>query len=74
VSTVGQAKTPSPWGTYDMGGNVVEVLDTLAPEPAGYHFIRDWRYYHGGSPMRPPTRWRSQPSATTPVTIRSSKS
>ena len=48
VSTVGQAKTPSPWGTYDQGGNVVEVLDSLAPQPAGYHFIRDWRYYHGG--------------------------
>jgi formylglycine-generating enzyme required for sulfatase activity len=48
VSTVGQAKTPSPWGTYDMGGNVVEVLDTLAPLPPGHHFVRDWRYYHGG--------------------------
>jgi formylglycine-generating enzyme required for sulfatase activity len=48
VSTVGQAKTPSPWGTYDMGGNVVEVLDTLAPQPAGYNFLREWRYYHGG--------------------------
>ena len=48
VSTVGQAKTPSPWGAYDMGGNVVEVLDSLAPQPAGYHFLREWRYYHGG--------------------------
>jgi hypothetical protein len=48
VSTVGQAKTPSPWGTYDMGGNVVEVLDTLAAQPSGYNFLRDWRYYHGG--------------------------
>jgi formylglycine-generating enzyme required for sulfatase activity len=48
VSTVGQAKTPSPWGTYDMGGNVVEVLDTVAPQPPGYNFLRDWRYYHGG--------------------------
>jgi hypothetical protein len=48
VSTVGQAKTPSPWGTYDQGGNVVEVLDTLAPQPPGYNFLRDWRYYHGG--------------------------
>jgi formylglycine-generating enzyme required for sulfatase activity len=48
VSTVGQAKTPSPWGAYDMGGNVVEHTDSLAPQPAGYHFIRDWRYYHGG--------------------------
>ena len=48
VSTVGQAKTTSPWGTYDMGGNVVEVLDTIAPQPPGYNFLRDWRYYHGG--------------------------
>ncbi len=48
VSTVGQARTLSPWGTLDQGGNVVEVLDTLAPQPPGYHFIRDWRYYHGG--------------------------
>ena len=48
VSTVGQAKTTSPWGTYDMGGNVVEVLDTLAPQPPGYKFLRGWRYFHGG--------------------------
>jgi hypothetical protein len=48
VSTIGQAKTPSPWGTYDQGGNVVEHTDTLAPQPPGYNFIRDWRYYHGG--------------------------
>jgi hypothetical protein len=48
VSTVGQDKTPSPWGTYDQGGNVVEVLDTLAPQPPGYNFLRAWRYYHGG--------------------------
>jgi formylglycine-generating enzyme required for sulfatase activity len=48
VSTAGQAKTPSPWGAYDMGGNVVEHTDSLAPQPPGYHFIRDWRYYHGG--------------------------
>jgi hypothetical protein len=48
VSTVGQAKTPSPWGAYDMGGNVVEHTDSLAPQPPGYDFVRDWRYYHGG--------------------------
>jgi formylglycine-generating enzyme required for sulfatase activity len=48
VSTVGQAKTPSPWGAYDMGGNVVEHTDSLAPQPPGYRFVRDWRYYHGG--------------------------
>jgi formylglycine-generating enzyme required for sulfatase activity len=48
VSTVGQDKTPSPWGTYDMAGNVVEITDTSAPLPPGFNFIRDWRYYHGG--------------------------
>ena len=48
VSTVGQDKTPSPWGTYDQGGNAVEILDTLAPQPPGYNFLRDWHYYHGG--------------------------
>lgn len=48
VSTIGQAKTPSPWGAYDMGGNVVEHTDSIAPQPPGYDFVRDWRYYHGG--------------------------
>jgi len=48
VSTVGQDKTPSPWGTYDQNGNVVQILETLAPQPAGYNFLRNWRYYHGG--------------------------
>jgi hypothetical protein len=48
VSTVGQVKTPSPWGTYDQNGNVVQILDTLAPQPPGYKFLRDWHYYHGG--------------------------
>ncbi len=48
VSTVGQTKTFSPWGTLDQGGNVVEVLDTEAPQPPGVNFLRDWRYYHGG--------------------------
>jgi hypothetical protein len=48
VSTVGQTRTPSPWGTLDQGGNVVEILETLAPQPPGYNFLRNWRYYHGG--------------------------
>ena len=48
VSTVGQTKTFSPWGTLDQGGNVVEILDSLAPQPPGYKFLRDWHYYHGG--------------------------
>jgi hypothetical protein len=28
--------------------NVVEILDTLAPQPADYDFLRNWHYYHGG--------------------------
>ena len=48
VSRVGQDKTPSPWGTYDQNGNVVEILDTLAPQPPSYNFLRNWHYYHGG--------------------------
>jgi hypothetical protein len=45
---VGQTKTLSPWGTLDQGGNVVEHIDTVAPQPPGFNFVRDWRYYHGG--------------------------
>jgi hypothetical protein len=48
VSTVGQDKTPSPWGSLDMAGNVVELLDTVAPQPPGYNFLRSCIYYHGG--------------------------
>ncbi len=48
VSSVGQTRTPSPWGTLDQGGNVVEILETIAPQPPGYNFLRNWRYYHGG--------------------------
>jgi len=29
LGTVGQAKTLSPWGTLDQGGNVVEWTDTI---------------------------------------------
>ena len=48
MSTVGQDKTPSPWGTYDEAGNVVELLDNVAPQPPSYNFLRSWNYYHGG--------------------------
>ena len=26
----------------------MEILDTLAPQPPGYNFLRDWHYSHGG--------------------------
>jgi formylglycine-generating enzyme required for sulfatase activity len=48
LSTVGQAKTTSPWGTLDQGGNVVEWTDTITPPPFGVKGHRVWRRLHGG--------------------------
>jgi formylglycine-generating enzyme required for sulfatase activity len=48
LSTVGQAKTLSPWGTLDQGGNVVEWTDTITPSPLGTTKGRVWRRLHGG--------------------------
>jgi hypothetical protein len=48
VSTVGQARTTSPWGTLDQGGNAVEWTDTITPPPAGTGQGRVWRRLHGG--------------------------
>jgi hypothetical protein len=48
LGTVGQAKTTSPWGTLDQGGNAVEWTDTIAPAPAGSGKGRVWRRLHGG--------------------------
>jgi formylglycine-generating enzyme required for sulfatase activity len=48
VSTVGQTRSPSPWGTYDQGGNVVEWQDTIVDAPPGYTEHRVWRRMHGG--------------------------
>ncbi len=48
VGTVGQAKTTSPWGTLDQGGNVVEWTDTITPPPSGREGGRVWRRLHGG--------------------------
>jgi hypothetical protein len=48
LSTVGQAKTTSPWGTLDQGGNVVEWTDTITPPPSGRSGGRTWRRLHGG--------------------------
>lgn len=35
VVDVGGSATPSPWNTYDQGGNVVEYTDTAVPVVAG---------------------------------------
>ena len=48
LSTVGQARTTSPWGTLDQGGNVVEWTDTITPPPSGRGGGRIWRRLHGG--------------------------
>ena len=48
LSTVGQAKTTSPWGTLDQGGNAVEWTDTITPPPSGRRRGRIWRRLHGG--------------------------
>jgi formylglycine-generating enzyme required for sulfatase activity len=53
VGTVGQAKTLSPWGTLDQGGNAVEWTDTITPPPAGKKGARVWRRLHGGVPNAP---------------------
>jgi hypothetical protein len=48
LGTVGQAKTTSPWGTLDQGGNAVEWTDTITPPPFGAKGHRVWRRLHGG--------------------------
>ncbi|WP_225320854.1 hypothetical protein [Streptomyces luteolifulvus] len=48
VSTVGGARTTSPWGTLDQGGNAVEWTDTITPPPFGQSSLRVWRRLHGG--------------------------
>ena len=48
LETVGQAKTTSPWGTLDQGGNAVEWTDTITPPPTGRSGGRVWRRLHGG--------------------------
>jgi len=50
LSTIGQAKTRSPWGTLDQGGNAVEWTDTITAPPAGFPTNRVWRRLHGGVP------------------------
>src|SRR3954454_10782943 len=48
VSTLGQARTTSPWGTLDQGGNAVEWTDTVTSAPFGTTGKRVWRRLHGG--------------------------
>jgi formylglycine-generating enzyme required for sulfatase activity len=48
LGTVGQARTLSPWGTLDQGGNAVEWTDTITAPPFGAKGKRIWRRLHGG--------------------------
>ena len=51
VVSVGEDHTPSPWLTYDEGGNVVEYTDTVAAPPPGVANPRDLPVFvkvHGG--------------------------
>ncbi len=48
LSSVGEADTPSPWGTLEQGGNAVEWTDTITPPPSGRSNGRVWRRLHGG--------------------------
>lgn len=53
LSTVGQARTESPWGTLDQAGNAVEWTDTITRPPSGRDSRRTWRRLHGGVPNAP---------------------
>ncbi|MGC0314792.1 hypothetical protein QBC98_003271 [Kitasatospora acidiphila] len=48
LSTVGKARSTSPWGTLDQGGNAVEWTDTITAPPSGRNSVRVWRRLHGG--------------------------
>ena len=51
VVSVGENHTPSPWLTYDQGGNAVEYTDTTAPPVAGVanpHDLPVFVKVHGG--------------------------
>ena len=61
LATVGQARTPSPWGTLDQGGNAVEWTDTITPPPSGRDGGRVWRRLHGG--VANSTAYQMWPSA-----------
>jgi len=51
LTDVGACGSPSPWGTYDQGGNVVEWTDTIVQPPADAPNPLEqciWRQVHGG--------------------------
>jgi hypothetical protein len=49
LSTVGETKSRSPWGTLDQGGNVVEWTDTISTVDKSSHSgPKVWRRMHGG--------------------------
>ncbi|MGK2932267.1 MAG: hypothetical protein ACSLFD_05805 [Solirubrobacterales bacterium] len=61
LGTVGEARTKSPWGTLDQGGNAVEWTDTITAPPSGRGGGRVWRRLHGG--IANSTAYQMWPSA-----------
>ena len=72
LSTVGQAKTTSPWGTLDQGGNVVEWTDTITPPPSGGAVGGPGDACTAASPTLPSISCGSRQSGSSPRTTRSS--
>ena len=66
LSTVGQTRTRSPWGTLDQGGNVVEWQDTIVAPPPGYPSSGTWRRLHGGVANAPSYQLLISAFGTTP--------
>jgi formylglycine-generating enzyme required for sulfatase activity len=62
LSTVGQALTPSPWGTLDQGGNAVEWTDTIAPPRSGSRAPASGSACTAASPTPPTTSYGSRRS------------
>ena len=69
VSSVGQARTRSPWGTLDQGGNVVEITDTISPPPPDQNPRIVWRRWHGGVVTATAYQMWLSAVGTTPQTI-----
>lgn len=70
LTDVGACRTPSPWGTFDQGGNVVEWTETVCapvegvPNPGNQSI---WRQVHGGISIAADYQlWLSATGATDP--------
>lgn len=70
LTDVGACRSPSPWGTFDQGGNVVEWTDTIVAPPEGSPNPANqciWRQVHGGIAIAADYQlWLSATGATDP--------